>query len=69
MDHRGVAGLVGLVWYFVLRFGQATDLEAARAQIAVEDAKEHAERARRPNAWPTPTSRGRGLRRRRATSR
>ena len=46
MDHRGVAGLVGLVWYFVLRFGQATDSgEAARAQIAVEDAKEHAERA------------------------
>ena len=45
MDHRGVAGLVGAVWYFVLRFGQATDSAAARAQIAVEGAKEHAERA------------------------
>jgi cardiolipin synthase len=41
----GVAGLVGVVWYFVLRFGSATDSDAARAQIAVEDAKEHAERS------------------------
>jgi cardiolipin synthase A/B len=40
----GVAGLVGVVWYFVLRFGSATDSDAARAQIAVEEAKEHAER-------------------------
>jgi cardiolipin synthase A/B len=41
----GVAGLVGVVWYFVLRFGSATDSDAARAQIAVEEAKEHAERS------------------------
>ena len=35
----GVAGLAGFVWYFVLRFGRATETETARAQIAVEDAK------------------------------
>lgn len=41
----GLAGLVGFVWYFVLRFGRATESEAARAQIAVEEAKAHAERS------------------------
>jgi cardiolipin synthase A/B len=39
------AGLVGVVWWFVLRFGRPTESEVALAQITVEDAKAHAERA------------------------
>ena len=38
----GIAGLVGFVWYFVLRFGQANGTEEARAQIGAEDAQAHA---------------------------